>query len=440
MAVGSGGDRRDRRLKSWKEIAAFFGTDERTVRRWQDRGLPVHRLPGGARATVYAEVSELETWLRSEQSAEAAPVPPEPPAGEPPSRRALLAWAGGGLAALGVAALVISWSGAPPPETHQPSQRALELYLAGTYDLERRTPASLQRARELFGRAIAEDPGYADPYSGLAFTYLLLREYSSMPESEAYPRAKHAAERALELNPDLADAHSALAFVTFYWSKNWQSGLRGFERAIELDPTSARANHWYATALLHAARVEDSLRAIERAQRLEPSSRSIRADRAFILYHSGRAREAVAELRQMAALEPEFYSPHFYLTIIYLAEGRHEDYLAEAGSAARLRGDMDQLALVRQAERGYRVGGGAGMLRAMVAEELRQRRAGRSSDYALGAAYARAGDSANAMRLLRNSWRAGESPIVGLRMDPRFRGLAREPEFRELVARVGRPG
>ena len=63
-------DRRkvDKRLDTWKEIGAFFGRDERTVKRWEaTRGLPVHRVPGSGRATVYAYVSELERWLESEK-------------------------------------------------------------------------------------------------------------------------------------------------------------------------------------------------------------------------------------------------------------------------------------------------------------------------------------------------------------------------------------
>ncbi|HEX9931686.1 MAG TPA: hypothetical protein VGB08_02470, partial [Allosphingosinicella sp.] len=64
MGLREGGDpRRDQRLRSWKEIAAFFGTNERTVKRWeQSRGLPVRRVPGGARTTVFADVDELERW------------------------------------------------------------------------------------------------------------------------------------------------------------------------------------------------------------------------------------------------------------------------------------------------------------------------------------------------------------------------------------------
>ena len=56
----------NRRLDSWKEIAAFFDRDERTVRRWEkERSLPVHRMPGKPRGSVYAFSSELSQWLNT---------------------------------------------------------------------------------------------------------------------------------------------------------------------------------------------------------------------------------------------------------------------------------------------------------------------------------------------------------------------------------------
>jgi tetratricopeptide (TPR) repeat protein len=56
--------RANRRLDTWKEIGAFFGRDERTVKRWETtRGLPVHRVPGAGRANVYAYTDELAEWL-----------------------------------------------------------------------------------------------------------------------------------------------------------------------------------------------------------------------------------------------------------------------------------------------------------------------------------------------------------------------------------------
>ncbi len=55
------------RLDSWKEIAEHLGRDVRTVRRWEkDRSLPVHRVPGGGRAAVYAFRSEIDAWLKGQ--------------------------------------------------------------------------------------------------------------------------------------------------------------------------------------------------------------------------------------------------------------------------------------------------------------------------------------------------------------------------------------
>ena len=57
----------DKRFDSWKEIASFLGRDVRTVRRWEDeRGLPVRRVPGEGRRTIFAYQSEIEAWLRAE--------------------------------------------------------------------------------------------------------------------------------------------------------------------------------------------------------------------------------------------------------------------------------------------------------------------------------------------------------------------------------------
>src|SRR5687767_7292627 len=139
------------RLKSWKEIAAFFGTDERTVRRWEERGLPVYRVPGGARATIYADAGELERWFSGRHDEVAAM--PEAPA---PKRGLWLAIAGAVLAIAGVSALLLVRGGppdAPAAARHEPSQKAVDQLTAATYQAERATPESMRRAIELYGQA-----------------------------------------------------------------------------------------------------------------------------------------------------------------------------------------------------------------------------------------------------------------------------------------------
>jgi len=86
------------------------------------------------------------------------------------------------------------------------------------------------------------DPSYAPAYVGLADSYNLLREYSAMPASEAYPRALAAAKKAVELDDSSSEAHASLAFVSFFGMWDFADGEREFRRAIALDPYFALAH------------------------------------------------------------------------------------------------------------------------------------------------------------------------------------------------------
>lgn len=438
-----GSSHRAGRLKSWKEIAAFFGTDERTVRRWATgRGLPVNRIPGGAGSTVYAEIAELERWMSGpREGAKDAGAHPLVSSAAPRSGRAplvallALLLAGSALTALAGGNVL---SGAEESR-HQPSQRALDLHLAATYQWERRTPASLDRAVSLFGQAIAEDPAFAEAYTGLANAYLLMREYSGMPDSEAYPRAQAAAERALHLDDRLSDAHAANAFVTFYWTWDLDRALGEFQRAIALDRRSARARHWYATALLHAAAFEKALEEIEAAQRLDPTSHAILADKGLVLLTMGRREEGMALLRQVAAAEPGFLSPHVYMARFYLVDGNYRAWLGEARIAARLSGDQARLAVLDEAERALQAGGGKAVLRTLLADQKRHFERGGVGAYALANTYALIGDRNAALRHIEVAAKAREPAVLGLLADPMLASVRKEPAFRRLAGRIGMP-
>jgi tetratricopeptide (TPR) repeat protein len=439
MALRNGDKGGEQRLKSWKQIASFFGTDERTVKRWEaKRGLPVRRIPGGAKATVYAEIAELEHWLRGSGSPRSAV---SSMAGPPKSWRA---WAVGGAAAvalLAAAEVAISPRGgataAASTAHHQPSQQVADLYFAGRYNFEHRSPASLNRAVQLFGEAIRRDPNYAAAYAGLANCNLLLREYAGLADGVAYPRARAAAERALALDDTLAEAHAALAFVTFFYDHEFAAGLAGFQRAIALDPESAGARHWYATALYHAGQVPEALVQIDAAQRLEPQSQSILADKALILFSAGRAAESIALLRQMEAADPAYMSPHSYLAGIHLTRGDYPAFLAEQSIAARLVGDPDRSSIAAAAQRGFAAGGAPAMYAAMLDRQRALYAAGREHAYALAATYALAGNPRAAMQTLELAVRDRDPWLVGLRVDSSFAALHQDAEFRRLALNVG---
>ena len=433
MATVGNGAGRQGRLKSWKEIAAFFGADERTVKRWESkRGLPVRRLPGSARATVYAEIAELEQWLRGN---------PAPAPAVRPRRSLRLALAVALLLAAGVVAALLLGPKAPVTAVavahHQPSQAVADLYLQGRYNLERRSAESLNRAVQLFSEALRRDPLYAEADAGLASAYLLLREYAGMPDATAYPRARAAAQQALVLDDRLADAHAALAFVTFFYDHDFSAGLVGFERAVALDPANATARHWYATALLHADRVPAALAQIDVAQRLEPQSQSILADKALILFHAGHGGESLTLLRQMEEADPDYLSPHSYLATIDLMRRDYPAFLREDGIAARLVGDAEHVATNEAAVRAFREGGADAMFGAIIARQRRLYAAGREHPFNLAATCAAAGRTGEAMAALGAAQRDRDPYLVGVRIDLRLASLRARPDFQRLARTFG---
>lgn len=311
--------------------------------------------------------------------------------------------------------------------------------MKGIYYWQKRTPETLNQAVDYFTQAVVRDPQYAEAYVGLADCYNLLREFSLMPPSEAYPRAQAAAKRAIALDDSLSGAHSALGFVDFYWSWDAASAQREFVRALTLDPNSAVAHYWYGTFLLHLGRFSESLEEIERAQKLDPNSKSILADKGLVLFHDGQKQQAVELLKQLSATEPDFLSPHNYLAIIHLARGEYPQYLAESRRGATLLHDQARLEIVAAGEKGLARAGAHGMWSAMLKEQQRLRAEGKVSAYDLARTYALLGRKQEALVALQTAYQQHEPELVSMRVDVALSSLHDEPRFRELLSQVGLP-
>lgn len=448
MDAGNQADPRGRRLDTWKEIATFFGCDERTVKRWEaTRGLPVRRIPNGVRSNVFAYESELRSWLNSEQEASSDEASDTVKASPFPIGKAIAVSLVAVL--IGILVLVYFWPVlvAPPQSNqqqisssaHRPSAEALAFYRAGLFEWQTRTPAGLRHAVDDFTQAIVRDPQYAQAYAGLAQCYELLREYTTMTPDYAFPRAKAAADRAIALDPSLADAHLALAFAEFYWFHDSATARREFARAIALAPGHAVAHQWYATFLLEMVEYPLAIAEIDRAAALDTESIAIQADRGLILFYAGRQAESVELLQRLEQAQPHFASTHRYLARIYLIDHDEAGYLRELSLFAVATEDADAKAIGAAGERGLAASGRSGMLRAMLQLEEPLARDGKGSAYALATMHAELGDTPGAIAWLRKSLSRGETEITGLAIDPSFQRLRDLPEFRALAQKSGAP-
>jgi tetratricopeptide (TPR) repeat protein len=477
----------NQRLDSWKEIATFFRRDERTVKRWEkERGLPVHRLQGSATGRVYAYSDELLRWMKSPVSAEPAASTVEPAeadhdssavevpqavtltqvasaqAGSNLRRRAsdkvrparwgrlfgalvlaVLLVVTGGFLYLKRVSLRAGWpdvsAGKPLAAGRTTNPEARDFYLKGRYEWDKRTPESLNQAVDYFTQAIVHDPNYAQAYVGLADCYNLLREYSAMPPEEAYPRALAAAKKAVELDDSSADAHTSLAFATFYGSFDAAGAEREFRRALALNPSDARAHHWYATSLYAEGRYAEALGQIEIAQQLDPASNAILADKGLILLYAGAREQGVALLKQLESAEPAFLSAYRYLQYAYLMNKDYPAYLEAGAKAARLRHDPRELAMVNAEAKGFARGQRQGMFESMLEEQKKLYAEGHLPAYDLASTYGFLGNKAKALEYLRKAYDHHESGLMSIRNNIGFEDLHGDPAFRKLVVQVGLP-
>jgi tetratricopeptide (TPR) repeat protein len=471
----------DQRLDSWKEIAAFFGRDERTVRRWEkERGLPAHRVPGGGRGGVFAYTDELSEWLKGRvdelepaeaqaiqaadqeeevvvasagsettpsdpfsSSAPLAPVFELRPAPAPHHSFASIAvW----LAPLVVVAVLIAVLSLSHRENlsksalaapHRPNAEAQELYLKGEYHRSKRTPEDLNKAVDYFTQSIVKDPNYAQAYVGLADCYSLLREFSVMPPEEAYPRALAAAQKAVELDDSSAGAHTSLAFSTYYWNWDPVTAEREYKRALELDPNFVQGHHWYATFLLTSARYAEALDQIEQARKLDPASTTIQADKGWILYNAGRTGEAFTLLKQLESTDTTLATTHGYLASMYFDRKDYDNYFAESKQSAQLRHDDAALAVANAADQGYAEGGLSGMWNDMLPLQKQGFGRGLTSAYDLAGTYALLGNKEEALKYLQTAYERRETGLLYMNHDPDFNLLHDDLVYKEITERVG---
>ena len=493
--LGSNPSKDRQRLDSWKEIANFFGRDERTVNRWEkELGMPVHRLPG-AKGRVYVYTDELSAWLAGPRSAEAA-LPEENAALSGEAARARFAVLNGGAVAsaagpavvlpastasvrlprhrkLGwiAAALIVlaalslmlfrwpnpginfgndpadgaagnlpgSSRGSVQASSRAHSPEAEQLYLKGRYYWNKRTPDDLNKAVDYFMQAIVQDPSYALAYVGLADCYNLLREYTAMPAAEAYPRALAAAKRAVELDDQSSAAHASLAFAMFYGRWEVAAADAEFRRAIDLDPNNAVAHHWYANYLLTVRRFPESLKEVERAQSLDPTSTSILADKGNVLFYVGQHDDALTLLKQMETTEPAFRSPHLYLKGIYLDLGDYPDFLAESRKDALAVQDNAALAITTAAEKGFAAGGSKAMFESMLQVQKRYYAQKLVSPVLMADTCARLRKKSEALQYLEAAYQQRDELLLPIGNHPAFNSLHDDPAYRDLLARMNLP-
>jgi tetratricopeptide (TPR) repeat protein len=447
MDPRSGGVEDERRLDSWKEIAAFFRRDPRTVKRWErERGLPVHRLPGDRRSGVFAYARELQRWLEHQpldEQPHANGADPGSSTGANGSPGRWRPWVLVALPILVLAGAGVFWRSGT---TRRPDvvrsgpevdPEVMQAYLGCRYAWSKRSAERLHEALDCFTRLVERAPRFAPAYAGLADSYSLLREYSLMPDSEAFPRAIAAAEKAVELDPRSSLGHRALAFGAFNWSFDVPTAEKEFRTAIALDPQDAEAHHWFATSLMLLGRHAEAVAEIGRAQALEPTSPAIVSDRGLILCAAGQQNAGLELLERLARTEPGLLSPHRYLADVHFNRAEYAAYLVEARRFAELLRDEASLDAVSEEERSLAEGGALALLETLRLRRVTRYEQGAAGAYPVAQVEALLGRTDHALTHLEEAFARHEPSVMAMGIDPTLASLRGEPGYQRLRSRLG---
>jgi TolB-like protein/DNA-binding winged helix-turn-helix (wHTH) protein/Tfp pilus assembly protein PilF len=204
---------------------------------------------------------------------------------------------------------------------------AYDAYLKGRYWASRPTEQNISKSREYFEQAIQKDPGYALAWAGLAYAYEYLSSWGVLPSQDALPRARAAAEKALELDNNLVSPLVTLALVKMNYEWDWAGSERLSKRAIELSPNDGEAHHIYATYLAEVGRTDEAVAEARKARDVEPLSIVYAANVVWKLYLARRYDEAESEGRRIKEWYPQS-NGSYPLASIYLQTGRQREAVA----------------------------------------------------------------------------------------------------------------
>lgn len=462
------------RIDGWKEIAVYLGRGERTVKRWEaDRGLPIHRVPGGGRASVHAYNHELDSWLKSNRDTEPdspdllpldepqahqvsepnissadSPLPAlSTPTSKPPrwfmvpllitSSLVLCIGVLGFSHGVRAKSIVIP---SKATETVSDSEKATAraLYLTGRFEWNKRTPESLNRALDAFTQSIVHDPTAAPAYAGLADTYVLLREYSMIPAQEAYTRAIAAATKAVELDDSLAEAHRSLGFAETWGNWDFRDGQRELRRAVELNPQDPLSHLWLATAFEAPEWYAVTAHEFQLAQELDPSSKTTLVNKSIWLFDNGHRQEGLDLAHQVEQSDPDFVAAHRYLAYMDWDQRNYRDFLAESKTAAELQHDPLASEVTEEALKAFQRGGEQEFLQSLYLSRKKQHEDGKLSGMALAAVCLRLGKNEEAFQLADEDiaqHRAGLEILTA----PDFLALREDPRYQAIRARIAYP-
>jgi len=307
---------------------------------------------------------------------------------------------------------------------------AQELYLQATQRLNAGDP------RDAIGylqKAIDKDPNYAQAHAALARSYGWMGEAGWMPYSEAFPRQKTEAIKAVQLDDALPEGHVELANAAMNLDWDWSTQGNEFKRALELNPSSAQVRWAYSGYLERTGHIAEAISESKVALQLDPVSSRTSINSAWNYYFARQYDKSLEQMQRVSELQNSPAEIAFPFGAIYVEKGRYEEAIQkfqELGGAPHALGHMGNA---------YARMGKVIEAREMISklqDHVQKTGVGR---YEIALVYAGLGEKNEAFAWLEKSFVVRDKGLTYLKIDPCLDPLRSDSRFQDLVRRVGLP-
>jgi len=321
-------------------------------------------------------------------------------------------------------------------QAHSVDPGVHEACLRGRHFWYQRTSESVRKGLCYFEEAVQLDPTYAPAHAGIADSCIVDGgRYLGITPTEAYTRARAAAERAVELDENLAEAHTSLAAVMTDYDWDWDGADREYRRAIELNPNYVTAHSWYAEQLSRMGRHEEAVAEARRARELDPLSLASSMIVAWILYFARRYDEAIEQAIRTLEIDPNYVTALRILGWAYEETGQYDEAVAVHERAAELAGQQPNF--MGQIARAYALAGRSDEAREVLERLLELSGQTYVSSLDIALIYAALDEKDPAFEWLDKARQERADHLPYSKVNPRLDALRSDPRFQRLLREMG---
>jgi len=307
-------------------------------------------------------------------------------------------------------------------------------YLKGRFFFNKFTEPDLRKGLDFFERALEQDPAYARAYAGIADCWSTLADDWVVPD-DAYPRAKAAAERALELDASLAEAVTSIGKVLCWYEWDFPGAERELRRAVTLNENYAEAHYVFGSALPAVGKLSEGVEQLREALTLDPLVPHYSRWLGRFLLYAGRYDEAIEQSQKTIELSQAAFPAYLDMGSAYLAQGKVDEALKwfTRGQSLPSAVRSYDAHIVRALAAGLELEEGRAIM-TRLEEEAAQRYV-RGEILAMG--YGALGELDRAFEWLDRAFADRSAGLIYLHIEPGYEPLRDDPRYGELVRKIG---